>query len=73
MKNYNLEEIEPLFKECKEFFSNLVRVYKLQGIVIPDSLKSVREKVSKQINNIERKDNDKTNNKRVLWGFKRYN
>ena len=66
MKNYNLEEIEPVFKECEEFFSNLVRVYKLQGIAIPDSLKSVREKVSKQINDIERKDNDKTNDKRVI-------
>tara|TARA_Y100001963_G_scaffold124266_1_gene174939 strand:+ start:391 stop:561 length:171 start_codon:yes stop_codon:yes gene_type:complete len=53
MKNYNLEEIEPVFKECEEFFSNLVRVYKLQGIAIPDSLKSVREKVNKQIKQIE--------------------
>ena len=66
MKNYNLEEIEPIFKECEEFFSNLVRVYKLQGIVIPDSLKSVREKVSKQISNIERKNNVDANNKRVI-------
>ena len=66
MKNYNLEEIEPVFKECEEFFSNLVRVYKLQGIAIPDSLKSVREKVSKQISNIERKNNVDANNKRVI-------
>ena len=66
LKNYNLEEIGPVFKECEEFFSNLVRVYKLQGIVIPDSLKSVREKVSKQISNIERKDNVDANNKRVI-------
>ena len=53
LKNYNLEEIEPVFKECEEFFSNLVRVYKLQGIAIPDSLKSVIEKVNKQIKRIE--------------------
>ena len=53
MKNYNLEEIEPIFKECEEFFSNLVRVYKLQGIDIPDSLKSVRKKVTNQIKQIE--------------------
>ena len=66
MKNYNLEEIGPVFKECEEFFSNLVRVYKLQGIIIPDSLKSVREKVNKQISNIERKDNVDANNKRVI-------
>ena len=66
LKNYNLEEIGPVFKECEEFFSNLVRVYKLQGIVIPDSLKSVREKVSKQISNIERKNNVDANNKRVI-------
>ena len=72
MKNYNLEEIGPVFKECEEFFSNLVRVYKLQGIVIPDSLKSVREKVNKQISNIERKNNVDANNKRVIWRFKRY-
>ena len=57
LKNYNLEEIGPVFKECEEFFSNLVRVYKLQGIVIPDSLKSVREKVNKQIKQIERGNN----------------
>ena len=57
MKNYNLEEIEPIFKECEEFFSNLVRVYKLQGIAIPDSLKSVRKKVSNQIKQIERGSN----------------
>ena len=66
LKNYNLEEIGPVFKECEEFFSNLVRVYKLQGIIIPDSLKSVREKVNKQISNIERKDNVDANNKRVI-------
>ena len=54
MKNYNLEEIEPVFKECEEFFSNLVRVYKLQGIAIPDSLKSVRKKVTNQIKKIEK-------------------
>ena len=57
MKNYNLEEIEPVFKECEEFFSNLVRVYKLQGIAIPDSLKSVREKVNNQIKQIGRGSN----------------
>ena len=57
MKNYNLEEIEPIFKECEEFFSNLVRVYKLQGIAIPDSLKSVREKVTNQIKQIGRGSN----------------
>ena len=57
MKNYNLEEIEPVFKECEEFFSNLVRVYKLQGIAIPDSLKSVREKVNNQIEQIGRGSN----------------
>ena len=59
LKNYNLEEIEPLFKECEEFFSNLVRVYKLQGIAIPDSLKSVREKVNNQIKQIGRGSNGK--------------
>ena len=59
MKNYNLEEIEPVFKECEEFFSNLVRVYKLQGIAIPDSLKSVREKVNNQIEQIGRGSNGK--------------
>ena len=59
MKNYNLEEIEPVFKECEEFFSNLVRVYKLQGIAIPDSLKSVREKVNNQIKQIGRGSNGK--------------
>ena len=59
MKNYNLEEIEPIFKECEEFFSNLVRVYKLQGIAIPDSLKSVREKVNNQIKQIGRGSNGK--------------
>ena len=57
MKHYNLEEIEPVFKECEEFFSNLVRVYKLQGIAIPDSLKSVREKVNNQIKQIGRGSN----------------
>ena len=55
MKNYNLNEIEPVFKECKEFFDGLIYVYKLQGIKIPNSLKNVREKVNKQIENIERK------------------
>ena len=59
MKHYNLEEIEPVFKECEEFFSNLVRVYKLQGIAIPDSLKSVREKVNNQIKQIGRGSNGK--------------
>ena len=54
MKNYNLEEIEPIFKECEEFFSKLVRAYRVQGIAIPDSLKSVREKVNKQIKQIGR-------------------
>ena len=55
LKNYNLNEIEPVFKECKEFFDGLIYVYKLQGIKIPNSLKNVREKVNKQIKNIERK------------------
>ena len=55
LKNYNLNEIEPVFKECKEFFNKLVYAYKLQGIKIPISLKSVRENVDKQIENIERK------------------
>ena len=57
LKNYNLEEIGPVFNECEKFFSNLVRVYKIQGIAIPDSLKSVREKVNKQIIKIERGNN----------------
>ena len=59
MKNYNLDEIEPVFKECKEFFSNLVRAYRVQGIAIPDSLKSVREKVNNQIEQIGRGSNGK--------------
>ena len=53
LKNYNLEEIQPIFKECEEFFSKLVRAYRVQGIAIPGSLKSVREKVNKQIKQIE--------------------
>ena len=59
MKNYNLEEIQPIFKECEEFFSKLVRAYRVQGIAIPDSLKSVREKVNNQIEQIGRGSNGK--------------
>ena len=52
LKHYNLNEIEPVFKECKEFFSKLFRAYKVQGIKIPISLKSVIENVDKQLENI---------------------
>ena len=53
MKNYNLEEIEPIFKERKEFLDGLVYAYKIQGIDIPDRLKNVRDKIQKQIKQIE--------------------
>tara|TARA_R110002012_G_scaffold308287_1_gene514438 strand:+ start:201 stop:401 length:201 start_codon:yes stop_codon:yes gene_type:complete len=66
LKNYNLDEIEPLFKECKEFLDGLVYSYKIQGVVIPDRLRNIRDKIGKQINNIERKDNVDTNNKRAV-------
>ena len=53
MKNYNLKEIGPIFKECKEFLDGLVYAYKIQGVDIPDRLKNVRDKIQKQIKQIE--------------------
>ena len=53
MKNYNLEEIEPVFKECKEFLDGLVYSYRIQGVVVPDRLRNIRDKVNNQIKQIE--------------------
>ena len=54
MKHYNLDEIVPIFKECEEFFDKLIYAYRVQGIKIPPSLKSVMSKVNVQIEKIER-------------------
>jgi|TARA_R100000664_G_C2743389_1_gene131574 hypothetical protein len=53
MKNYNLEQIHPLLRECKDFFDRLALSYKIEGAGVPDKLKNVREKVNKQIKQIE--------------------
>ncbi len=53
MKNYNLEQIHPLLRECKDFFDRLTLAYKTEGAGVPDKLKNVREKVNKQIKQIE--------------------
>ena len=58
MKNYNLKEIGPIFKECKEFLDGLVYAYKIQGVDIPDRLKNVRDKIQKQIVKIGGKENE---------------
>ena len=55
MKHYNLDEIQPVFKECKEFLDGLVYAYRVQGIGVPKQLKNVREKVNNQIKQIEGK------------------
>ena len=53
LKNYNLEEIHPLLRECKEFFDRLAYAYKIEGAGVPDRLKNIKSKVSKQIDKIE--------------------
>ena len=55
MKNYNLEEIDPLLRECKDFFDRLIIAYKREGAGVPERLKNVRERVNNQIKQIEGK------------------
>ena len=38
---------------CNEFFNDLIRAYKMQGIKIPDRLKKLKESIENQINKIE--------------------
>ena len=52
LKNYNLEEIEPLLRECKDFFDRLIIAYKREGAGVPERLKNVRERVNNQIKQI---------------------
>ena len=54
LKHYNLNEIQPLMNNCNEFFNDLIRAYKIQGINIPDRLKDLKENLENQINKIER-------------------
>ena len=53
MKNYNLEEIDPLLRECKDFFDRLSYAYKLEGAGVPERLKKIKSKVTNQIKKIE--------------------
>ena len=53
MKHYNLDEIQPIMTNCNEFFNDLIRAYKMQGIKIPDRLKKLKESIENQINKIE--------------------
>ena len=52
MKNYNLEEIEPLLRECKDFFDRLIIAYKREGAGVPERLKKIKSKVKNQIEKI---------------------
>ena len=56
MKHYNLNEIQPIMRDCNEFFNDLIIAYKMQGIKIPDRLKELKENVENQINKIEGKE-----------------
>jgi len=56
LKHYNLNEIQPIMRDCNEFFNDLIIAYKMQGIKIPDRLKELKENVENQINKIEGKE-----------------
>ena len=53
LKHYNLNEIQPIMRNCNEFFNDLIRAYKIQGISIPDRLKDLKECLENQIDKIE--------------------
>ena len=40
-------------RNCNNFFNDLIRAYKMQGIKIPKRLKELKENVENQINKIE--------------------
>ena len=46
-------------RDCNEFFNDLIRAYKIQGISIPDRLKNLKEKLENQINVIGGEENDR--------------
>ena len=53
LKHYNLNEIQPIMRNCNEFFNDLIRAYRMQGIKIPKRLKELKENLENQINKIE--------------------
>ena len=56
MKHYNLNEIQPIMRNCNNFFNDLIRAYKMQGIKIPDRLKKLKENVKEQLHKIDNKE-----------------
>ena len=58
LKNYDLDRIEPIMKDCSQFFRDLILSYKVQGIKVPSRLKELKESVEKQIHKIERNENE---------------
>ena len=56
MKHYNLNEIQPIMRNCNNFFNDLIRAYKMQGIKIPDRLKKLKENVKEQLHKIANKE-----------------
>ena len=56
MKHYNLDRIQPILRDCDNFFIDLIRAYKMQGIKIPDRLKKLKENVKEQLHKIDNKE-----------------
>ena len=58
MKNYDLERIVPIMRDCQRFFDDLTLAYRVQGIKITDRFKKLRKDVTEQIIKIEGEDNE---------------
>ena len=55
LKNYNLEEIEPVLIRCKNYVSMMTNFYKRGGGEIPREVKELKEDLINIINKIEGK------------------
>ena len=53
MKLYDLDPIVKCFRDDLEYFKDLSLSYRIQGVVVPDRLRNIRDKVNNQIKQIE--------------------
>ena len=49
MKHYNLDNIEPILRDCNNFFSDLILVYNVKQIKIPKQLIKLKEDIENQL------------------------
>ena len=53
MKNYNLNEIEPVLIRCKDYVLMMTNFYKRGGVKVPREVKELKEDLTDIINKIE--------------------